>query len=39
MEKAFQVIADLASEIDLPADGTLSRTIHQDDHLKAGFTA
>jgi len=38
----YQVIADLAREIDLPADGTLSRTIHQDDHLKAvlfGFAA
>lgn len=42
MEKAFQVIADLAREIALPADGTLSRTIHQDEHLKAvlfGFAA
>ena len=42
MDKAFQVIADLAREIDPPADGTLSRTIHQDDHLKAvlfGFAA
>jgi len=42
MEKAFQVIADLAQQIDPPADGTLSRTIHQDDHLKAvlfGFAA
>src|SRR4029079_16954740 len=42
MEKAFQVIADLAREIEPPADGTLSRTIHQDEHLKAvlfGFAA
>jgi quercetin dioxygenase-like cupin family protein len=42
MKKPFQVIADLARQIDPPADGTLSRTIHQDDHLKAvlfGFAA
>jgi quercetin dioxygenase-like cupin family protein len=38
----YQVIADLAREIVPPADGTLSRTIHQNDHLKAvlfGFAA
>ena len=38
----YQVIADLAREIVPPSDGTLSRTIHQDDHLKAvlfGFAA
>jgi quercetin dioxygenase-like cupin family protein len=38
----YHVIADLAREIVPPADGTLSRTIHQDDQLKAvlfGFAA
>jgi len=42
MNKAYQVIADIAREIVPPADGTLSRTIHQDEHLKAvlfGFAA
>ena len=42
MNNTYQVIADLAGEVDLPEDGTLSRTIHQDEHLKAvlfGFAA
>src|SRR5215208_1117481 len=42
MNNTYQVIADLAREIVLPTDGTLSRTIHQDEHLKAvlfGFAA
>jgi len=42
MECAYKVLTDLAREIVPPADGTLSRTIHQDDHLKAvlfGFAA
>jgi quercetin dioxygenase-like cupin family protein len=35
-------ISDLAKAIEPPSDGTLSRTIYQDDHLKAvlfGFSA
>ena len=42
MNNAYQVIADMAREIVPPSDGTLSRTIHQDEHLKAvlfGFAA
>ena len=42
MESSYVAFADLAGEIVPPADGTLSRTIHQDDHLKAilfGFAA
>jgi quercetin dioxygenase-like cupin family protein len=42
MSNAYQVIADMAREIIPPSDGTLSRTIHQDEHLKAvlfGFAA
>jgi quercetin dioxygenase-like cupin family protein len=29
------MLGDVAKEISPPPDGTLSRTIHQDDHLKA----
>jgi quercetin dioxygenase-like cupin family protein len=42
MNSTYQVIADMARAIVPPADGTLSRTIHQDEHLKAvifGFAA
>jgi quercetin dioxygenase-like cupin family protein len=42
MNSTYQRIADIAREIDPPADGTLSRTIHQDEYLKAvlfGFAA
>lgn len=42
MTAAFTHIADLAKEIEPPANGTLSLTIHQDDRLKAvlfGFSA
>ena len=42
MQASYKVIADLAHSVALPPDGTLSRTIHQDDHLKAvlfGFAA
>ena len=42
MNSNYQVIADMAREIVPPVDGTLSRTIHQDEHLKAvifGFAA
>lgn len=34
MSRRFQRFADLAHEIELPADGTLSRTLHNDDRLK-----
>ncbi len=33
---------DLAAQVEIPADGTISRTIYQDDHVKAvlfGFAA
>jgi quercetin dioxygenase-like cupin family protein len=42
MSDAYTHFADLASEIELPPDGTLSRTIHQDERLKVvlfGFSA
>jgi quercetin dioxygenase-like cupin family protein len=42
MNTTYQVIVDLAREVSPPADGTLSRTIHQDEDLKAvlfGFAA
>ena len=42
MQANYKVIADLVDNVALPPDGTLSRTIHQDDHLKAvlfGFAA
>jgi quercetin dioxygenase-like cupin family protein len=32
---AYTMLADLAREVETPADGTLSRTIFQDDRLKA----
>jgi quercetin dioxygenase-like cupin family protein len=38
----YTILADLAREIEPPANGTLSRTIHQDERLKAvvfGFSA
>jgi quercetin dioxygenase-like cupin family protein len=41
-EAQYSHFADLASEIQPPADGTLSRTIHLDQRLKAvlfGFSA
>jgi quercetin dioxygenase-like cupin family protein len=42
MSDTYTVVADLASEIEPPQDGTLSRTIRQDERLKAvlfGFSA
>jgi len=42
MTSAYTLVNNLVQEIEPPADGTLSRTIHQDDHLKAvlfGFSA
>jgi quercetin dioxygenase-like cupin family protein len=35
MAAPYQCFADLASEVEPPADGTLSRTVYQDDRLKA----
>jgi quercetin dioxygenase-like cupin family protein len=42
MSDPYTLVADLASEIESPPDGTLSRTIHQDERLKVvlfGFSA
>lgn len=42
MNEQYKIFADLAAEIELPADGTLSRTLHQDEQLKVvlfGFSA
>ena len=35
MNSLCTILANLGDEIVPPADGTLSRTVHQDDHLKA----
>jgi quercetin dioxygenase-like cupin family protein len=42
MTTPYTLLNDLPGQIEPPADGTLSRTIHQDDRLKAvlfGFSA
>ena len=42
MDSPYTCLANLADEITPPADGTLSRTVHQDEHLKVvlfGFSA
>jgi quercetin dioxygenase-like cupin family protein len=42
MSKAYTSFADVVREVEPPADGTLSRTLHQDERLKAvlfGFAA
>lgn len=42
MTTTYTLINDIVAEIEPPADGTLSRTIYQDDRLKAvlfGFSA
>jgi quercetin dioxygenase-like cupin family protein len=42
MENGYKLIVDLAQEMEPPADGTLSRTMFQDERLKAvlfGFAA
>jgi quercetin dioxygenase-like cupin family protein len=42
MDTNYKMILDVAKEIEPPVDGTLSRTLFQDDHLKAvlfGFAA
>jgi quercetin dioxygenase-like cupin family protein len=33
--RTYNLLTDLAHQVDVPADGTLSRTIHQDEQLKA----
>ena len=41
-ETVYTYLADLAAEVEPPADGTLSRTIYQDERLKVvlfGFSA
>jgi quercetin dioxygenase-like cupin family protein len=35
MTAPYTIIQDLAHQMEPPVDGTLSRTIHQDEHLKA----
>ncbi len=42
MSKPYTYLADLAGAVEPPADGTLSRTVYQDERLKAvlfGFAA
>jgi quercetin dioxygenase-like cupin family protein len=42
MTTPFTLLADLANQMELPADGTLSRTIYHDERLKVvlfGFSA
>lgn len=42
MNSLYTILSNLGDEIAPPADGTLSRTVHQDDNLKAvlfGFAA
>jgi quercetin dioxygenase-like cupin family protein len=42
MTKPYTLLADLAHQVEAPADGTLSRTIYQDEGLKVvlfGFSA
>jgi quercetin dioxygenase-like cupin family protein len=34
MTNSYNLLPDLAHQIDTPTDGTLSRTIHQDERLK-----
>jgi quercetin dioxygenase-like cupin family protein len=34
MNAPYTMLADLAREVETPADGTLSRTLYQDDRLK-----
>jgi len=42
MSKSYLYFADVAAAVAPPSDGTLSRTLHNDDHLKVvlfGFSA
>src|SRR6476660_5031332 len=34
MTKLYELLTDLTNQVEMPADGTLSRTVHQDDRLK-----
>jgi quercetin dioxygenase-like cupin family protein len=34
MTKPYELLTDLEHQVDMPADGTLSRTVHQDERLK-----
>ena len=34
MTKPYEMLTDLATQVEIPTDGTLSRTIHQDERLK-----
>ena len=34
MTKPYELLTDLARQIEVPTDGTLSRTIHQDERIK-----
>jgi quercetin dioxygenase-like cupin family protein len=34
MSKSYSLLIDLVQQVEMPADGTLSRTIHQDERLK-----
>jgi quercetin dioxygenase-like cupin family protein len=34
MTKPYELLTDLAQQLEMPTDGTLSRTIHQDERLK-----
>jgi quercetin dioxygenase-like cupin family protein len=35
MNKPYELLTDIAQQVEMPKDGTLSRTIHQDERLKA----
>ncbi len=42
MTTPYTFLTDLANQVELPADGTFSRTLHDDDHVKVvlfGFSA
>jgi quercetin dioxygenase-like cupin family protein len=42
MSTSYTLLADLANQVETPADGTLSRTLYHDDRLKVvlfGFSA
>jgi quercetin dioxygenase-like cupin family protein len=34
MTKPYELLTDLLQQVEMPTDGTLSRTIHQDERLK-----
>jgi len=34
MTESYEMLTDLAKQVEVPTDGTLSRTIHQDERLK-----